>query len=450
MGNRNSKFNNLYSAIYAQEMILPGENEAELEKRYQRWVARLGARTDRRRRVDTNALRDLVETTAETFYTQKEQEARALVDRLAHSPTEAAHGLRNSTAGLNWMLGQVTLLEEQLATHCGFQPTQAIRAIHLCGKRPGDLFDDHDVWHWQMLQLAVLVRDDTPTIDLAVMMLEPDQPGDMGTDEFRSRLETLIMHLPTRDEAHAQLKKKVAKLRAELTERLELIALKEERDLARAIENAKFDARPQGDKRRQAENSLDRLRRASLKELRAQQKARCEEDPPDPEPDAPGAGPRPHCGARGTGRYHRGNRQCRHNRRGRRGPNRAGARHRRRDPDNPGGRHPKKIKERTHLPFWQSEKRGGFSARRSSLDPAERATGCLRAAAWRDLRTRRRRGRETGPQRCLVRGGRGREPCPRCHAHRSRPRRAGDPGHPSRVGAAVCRTAGRHDPTSPQ
>jgi hypothetical protein len=139
-GKRNSKFNNLKDCIYAEEMILPGENEAELETRYQRWVAQLGActdperyevlnavhaswRHDRLRRADTNALRGLVETTAETFYDQKEQEARALVDRLAQAPAEAICGLRGSRAGLNWMLGQVALLEEQLATHNGLQVT---------------------------------------------------------------------------------------------------------------------------------------------------------------------------------------------------------------------------------------------------------------------------------------------------------------------------------------
>jgi hypothetical protein len=143
-----------------------------------------------------------------------------------------------------------------------------------------------------MLHLAVVARDDTPTIDLALMLLDEERPPDMGPNEFRARLEKLIMDLPTRDQAHAQLKKKVAALRAELTERLELIALKEERDLDRAIENAKFDAGPQGDKRRTAENSLDRLRRASLKELRAQQKARSDEEPepatdPTAEPEEP-------------------------------------------------------------------------------------------------------------------------------------------------------------------
>jgi hypothetical protein len=127
-------------------------------------------------------------------------------------------------------------------------------------------------------------------------VLAAEKPPHMTELDFEVRLEVLTRNLPPQLEAHAQLKQKLAAMRAELTERRELIARREERDLARAIEKAKGDVGPESTKRQRVENSMDRLRRGSLKELRALQKSQPEQDgdtpPSEPEPE-PGPGTSP-------------------------------------------------------------------------------------------------------------------------------------------------------------
>jgi predicted O-linked N-acetylglucosamine transferase (SPINDLY family) len=322
MGKRISRFNNLGEGIYAEELILPGESEGELEARYADWVDQLGARTgpeqyevknavhaswrhDRLRRSDTAALRDLVETTAQGFHARKEQETRAQVERLAEAPGEAVAVLRGSTSGLAWMISQIELFHSEVDTCGALAPSSRVRLIHLLGKRLVDLFEDSAVWHWNRLEIAACARDDLPKMEVAQNLLSGDRPPSMDPPEFGHRLKLLIADLPAWAVAPLRLHEKLSALREELIERQELIALKEERELARAIEQAKFDAAPQGDKRRRAENSLERIRHASFKELRAHQKARHEAeastDSPNPDPD-PDNRPGEHAGAtRATG-----------------------------------------------------------------------------------------------------------------------------------------------------
>jgi hypothetical protein len=122
-------------------------------------------------------------------------------------------------------------------------------------------------------------------------VLAAEKPPHMTELDFEVRLEVLTRNLPPQLEAHAQLKQKLAAMREELTERRALIARREERDLARAIEKAKGDAGPESAKRQRVENSMDRQRRGSLKELRALQKTRPErDDDPDSTPDEPDPG----------------------------------------------------------------------------------------------------------------------------------------------------------------
>jgi hypothetical protein len=306
-GKNKSKFNNLRSACYAQELILPGENPEELQERLTLWEIQLRAvtdperyevknavhaswRHDRMRRAETIALTEMVDKTEETFYDQKEQEARDLVARLPVSPGDCAQGLRNSTAGLTWMIGQIEIIAQAVTAHRVLMPSHRIHLIHLSGKRPVDMFTSTVVAEWDVLYLAVAAGQLRDPVQDAVLELAADRPPAMDCFEFKVRIEQTARRLPPADEAYAQLQQKLAAMRDELTERRELVALREERDLARAIEKAKVDAGPEGAKRQRVENSMDRLRRGSLKELRALQKSRPEQDDPDGTPD-PGTDP---------------------------------------------------------------------------------------------------------------------------------------------------------------
>src|SRR5262249_39504373 len=301
----NSKFNNLRSGVYAKELVVRGERAEDLQRRCDVWTVQLGAvtepeqyevlnavhsswRHDRLRRLGTVALNERIDTTIDGFGARKAKEVADLVERLPEAPAEVIHQLRMSTAGLNWMLSEVGFLSSRLELDSYFDVSARVRAIHLCGKRPVDLFDDPAVWFWDRLHLAFIADDETPWSELAVKTLAAEQPQNMSPADFERRLELLAANLPNREEAHARLLQKLTAMSAELTERLELIGLKEERELAAAVEKAKFDAERGGDKRRRAEESLDRMRRSSYKELRAHQKARREGGldtdalPPDP------------------------------------------------------------------------------------------------------------------------------------------------------------------------
>jgi hypothetical protein len=285
-------------------LILPGESPDELRERYALWEADLGAATeperyevmnavhaswrhDRMRRVEAVAVNELVARVTERYHDEKEAETRQLAEQLEESPAEVVAALRDSTAGLWWMIGQLKLLAEWLTVSYGFQRTHRIRAISLCGKRPVDLFDDPAVWHWDWLNLGAGDRGDLSPRDWAMMVLASEKPPQMAMVDFEVRLEVLTRHLPTEVEAQAGLQKKVAAMLAELTERRALIALREKDDVARAIEKAKLDMGPDAAKRQRVEHSMDRLRRGSLKELRALQKSRPEQGDNDGTPGAP-------------------------------------------------------------------------------------------------------------------------------------------------------------------
>jgi hypothetical protein len=323
-GKNISKFNNLRWGCYAKELILPGESAEELQERCERWEQDLQPlseperyevfnavhatwRQDRMRRAEAIALADLVDKTTEHFQEQKEQEARELIARLPESPGESIQGLRNSTAGLTWMIDQVQRLAGQVARFGGLTQSQRRLVIHLWGKRLVDLFVDSVVATWNRLYLAEAVSQmPDPPEKVAVAELELDRPPAMEPFEFEYSVESIAGRLPTAEEARAEMAQRLAAMLAELTERRELIGLREERDLARAIGKAKGDAGAETAKRQRVENSMDRQRRMSLKEFRSLVNSRPEPGDASPNGDGDGAGtpaePGPRTGSEmGTG-----------------------------------------------------------------------------------------------------------------------------------------------------
>jgi hypothetical protein len=307
-GTTNRKSSNSRAFCHASELVLPGESEQDFKDRCEQWEKDQGAvteperyevfnavhaswRQDRMRRAETVALADLVDKVAEQFHDQKEQETRELVERLPESPCACVKALRSTTAGLTWLIGQVEILTRYVAVCGEMTQSQRVHLIHLSGKRPTDLFICPVVAQWDVLYLATSPRPDEDRVRSAVLDLAGDRPPAMDVFEFMHRVEQSLGFLPPADEALVLLKQELAAMLAELTDRRELIGLREERDFARAIAKAKADAEPAGARRQSIENSLDRMRRNSLKEVRSLQKSRPEPGEPDGTPSKPGPGP---------------------------------------------------------------------------------------------------------------------------------------------------------------
>ena len=157
------------------------------------------------------------------------------------------------------------------------------------GKRRLDLFNDHAVWRWVSAHVSSLLGKGVETEKVAAY-LEGHRPEGMTRGEFLRRLDVLVVTMPERDQAHAISKEIVAGAIAELTERTELLATREERDQSLRVRTAAIDASPAGSHRLRYEMSYERTLRNALRELRSLQATR-PEPPPAPSEPNPAAAP---------------------------------------------------------------------------------------------------------------------------------------------------------------
>ena len=93
----------------------------------------------------------------------------------------------------------------------------------------------------------------------------------MPEADWRRGVEKLIKTLPDRQEGRRQAQELVAEVMAELNERLDLIRLREQRDIANALQQAEFDSSSDGARRLGCEMQLDRARHRSFNRLRVLQ-----------------------------------------------------------------------------------------------------------------------------------------------------------------------------------
>jgi hypothetical protein len=96
----------------------------------------------------------------------------------------------------------------------------------------------------------------------------------MSVSEFENQLERVSQTLLSVEESRAQMKELLDREVARLNERLELVKLREERDMALAWKEATVDISPDGRLRLRYELSHLRAKDASLRQLRALQEAR--------------------------------------------------------------------------------------------------------------------------------------------------------------------------------
>jgi hypothetical protein len=307
-GKNKSKYNNLRHGGRAGSLILPGEDPQELAERLDVWVGehnpRTGAeyyeltnavdaswRQDRLKRAEAARLTRRHHEIAEGFDDRQAGEVEGYIEMLESQPAAAVRGLRGGSAGIRWMLGQVELLQGQLAKYYGFDASQRRRLVSLLGKRPEHLFDDPELWPWARAYLAGFIDGRPMTAKLACELLGPDRPEAMDRGVFAHRVEAELGAVPTAREGQAWARARLREMHAELTERLELVGLREARDRAMALEEAWVDTGDEAARIVGYEQKYNRMRQGSMKELRALQAARraaeaAGEGGQDPEPDA--------------------------------------------------------------------------------------------------------------------------------------------------------------------
>ena len=130
------------------------------------------------------------------------------------------------------MIGELGLLADWLKTHTSLERSQRVRAIYLCGRRPCDLFIDTVVRDQDLLTASAASRaipsSKPPTLRCSS---KNDRIESITPDEFERLLTPWLPKLPWIREGHATLKEFLEGQIEDLTERYDLIDLREKRDL---------------------------------------------------------------------------------------------------------------------------------------------------------------------------------------------------------------------------
>ena len=152
-----SRFNNLSHGRRAEVLILPGENIKDYQHRLDVWMDELARdrrrtlpggglharawRKDRSVAAEGSALTKQVLAVVNGFEDRQAEEVQGLVEQLAENPG-VIRQLRAMSQGCRYLLGEWQILDGRLRGWLSFEPTQRSHAMHLLGKRTGDLFAD--------------------------------------------------------------------------------------------------------------------------------------------------------------------------------------------------------------------------------------------------------------------------------------------------------------------
>jgi hypothetical protein len=272
--------------------VLEGEeDEAEIQAKIDRYIIELGAVTE--------AERDQAELAVHAFFrvrrvrrADRAAEARVknrvknlddedeglvlndIVAGLKADPVATIFRLRGSSLGIHWILNQVVLLEEYLHNRYSFHPSERVRAIQLCGRRPQDLFHDPVVLRWDLVYLSGLHGPGQITAQQAAVILWDDRPEGMPLDEFERRLGELLPQLDDRAQGRTFLLEMLQGMKDGLLERLAVIEQREQIDGPLEIREAEVSANADCMRRLRYQRENERARQGALRELRALQEMR--------------------------------------------------------------------------------------------------------------------------------------------------------------------------------
>jgi hypothetical protein len=294
-------------------IFLPGENPEEYSQQVDRWSVALGAQTEpevaqvglavyqlwkirRTRTATAAAVTRKTEAIENDVDDQSADEVRDLIPQLPIDPSRVVRHLRKTVCGCTFLLGQLRLMRARLDTHSAFEVSQRGDCLRLLGHNPADVFTDPLVFELDRLYFGAISGPGSFTAAEAANALLHDRKPEITEEEFERRLEPMVNNLPTIREGYAGLVQIVEQAIEELTERIELLELREERQRSLAVLEAQDDGSPEADKRERHEGMAVRLHHASMREFRALREARrkygagapepseASNDPEDPQP----------------------------------------------------------------------------------------------------------------------------------------------------------------------
>ena len=236
-------------------VLMPGEDPQDVQNKINRYITQLGAATEpeqdtievavmnfirgkRANNADVAASTRVLNDVLNNFEDQQALRCADLAGNLAASPWASIIALRSFTHGIHHLLQQIELLDEHLRTSRSFHPTQRVLAIHLCGRRPQDLFTDELVRQWNIDYLSGLHGPGKISAAQAAQLLGRDRPADMDPGEFERRLGGWLQDLDSIEEGQALLKQGLADARRDLLERLKVVETREAIDKALAVQQA--------------------------------------------------------------------------------------------------------------------------------------------------------------------------------------------------------------------
>jgi hypothetical protein len=286
--------------------FLPGEDPDAYYRTVDSWIAERGAvgdaecallglavynllKIERTANATGAAGTEIIENLANAEHDRVQAEVHTLKSQLPEEPARTVDALRQTSQGCFYLLNQWELIKEWLAVHNSFEFSQRRHVLALCGWRPADLFRDARILQFDRQYLTALHGPGKLTAADAARIFIYDHLDDMGPEEFERRLESVVRDLPAAGEGRALLRKFVDERIAELTERIELLGLREERALEIKAGKAEADTSADGQTRERYHAMASRGLGAAIRQflaLKAERRKRGDGDD-DEESDRP-------------------------------------------------------------------------------------------------------------------------------------------------------------------
>ena len=266
-GKATSRFNSVQHGLAGREIFfLPGENSGIFWQTVDRWCRQRGAKTEDERaciiqavyslwiqaraiNAQAGAVAEAINKINDSFTDQRAAEALAVSENLTSKPEETVCALVNSVYGCEILIEEFQALAQRLQTHTSFEVSQRQHALRVGGNRPKDLFVSKMVMEFNRSYFGGIRGTGGFTAAQVANTLMYDRPDEMSEEEFERRLEQMVANLPTIEEGHSKLQEYVNRWINQLSDRRELMELRQERDKKLAIEKAQAEVHAEGQTR---------------------------------------------------------------------------------------------------------------------------------------------------------------------------------------------------------
>ena len=234
LGKSVSKYNGAKEGFTSKPGFLhPDEDPQEVQNTIDLWATQLGAvtapelaqvKTAVHSNLTANRCWESQEAASvrtghsirEGFDDRSAASVQACAERIPADPAGALRELRTSTCGIFYLIGEWRLLGDWLTQFTSFEPSQRVRAIHLCGRRPCDLFKDTVVMDWDREVIGAIHGNGKLEASHVAKILKNDRLAEITEDEFERLLKPMLPTLPSIKEGHETLQELVAGVIEEL------------------------------------------------------------------------------------------------------------------------------------------------------------------------------------------------------------------------------------------